>query len=116
MSRALDSLKTGANLSIPAAPQFTELLKEARSRILALIADLNDEQMIGPRLTIVNPPLWEIGHVAWTQEFWLLRHLRNERPLLKGGDDLYNPTEVVHDTRWDLPLPAREKTLAYMEA
>jgi iron(II)-dependent oxidoreductase len=81
-----------------------------------LVADLTDEQMIGPRLTIVNPPLWEIGHVAWTQEFWVLRHLRGQRPLLEGADALYNSTEVVHDTRWDLKLPSRKKTLEYMEA
>jgi iron(II)-dependent oxidoreductase len=30
-------------------------LSEARERTLDLIADLSDEQMIGPRLSIVNP-------------------------------------------------------------
>jgi iron(II)-dependent oxidoreductase len=94
--------------------QLAELLRDARRRTLELVSDLTDEQMIGPRLPIVNPPLWEIGHVAWTQEFWLLRHLGKERPLLEGGDALYNSTEVVHDTRWELPLPSREKTLQYL--
>jgi iron(II)-dependent oxidoreductase len=94
--------------------QLADFLREARSRTLALVADLSDDQMIGPRLLIVNPPIWEIGHVAWTQEFWLLRHLGKRRPLLEGGDALYNSTEVMHDSRWDLPLPSREKTLEYM--
>ncbi|HKY06863.1 MAG TPA: selenoneine synthase SenA, partial [Candidatus Binatia bacterium] len=83
-------------------------------RLLALVADLDDSQMIGPRLAIVNPPLWEIGHVAWTQEFWALRHLRKEKPLLESGDRLYNSTDVAHDTRWELLLPGREQTLSYM--
>jgi DinB superfamily len=39
-------------------------LSEARARTLDLIADLSDEQMIGPRLAIVNPLRWEIAHVA----------------------------------------------------
>ncbi|MBI2992489.1 MAG: ergothioneine biosynthesis protein EgtB [Deltaproteobacteria bacterium] len=95
--------------------QLAELLRDARARTLALVADLSDEQMIGPRLPIVNPPLWEIGHVAWTQEFWLLRHLGKRGPLLEGGDALYNSTEVAHDTRWDLSLLSREKTLDYMQ-
>ncbi len=90
------------------------MLREARSRTLELVADLSDEQMIGPRLAIVNPLLWEIGHVAWTQEFWLLRHLYKQKPLVESADALYNSTEVAHDTRWDLLLPSREKTLAYM--
>ena len=97
------------------AAQLIELLGEARRRTLELIADLSDEQMIGPRLTIVNPPLWEIGHIAWTQEFWVLRHLRGQRPLVEGADALYNSTEVAHDTRWELLLPSREKTLAYLD-
>jgi len=94
---------------------LADLLRDARSRTLELVADLSDEQMIGPRLTIVNPPIWEIGHVAWFQEFWVLRHLRGQKPLLEEADAFYNSTEVVHDTRWDLRLPSRAKTLEYME-
>jgi iron(II)-dependent oxidoreductase len=94
--------------------QLIATMRDFRARTLELVADLDDEQMIGPRLAIVNPPLWEIGHVAWTQEFWLLRHLRNEKPLIENGDRLYNSTDVAHDTRWELLLPSRESTLRYM--
>ena len=89
-------------------------MREFRARTLALVADLDDRQMIGPRLAIVNPPLWEIGHVAWTQEFWVLRHLQGEKPIAEHGDRLYNSTDVAHDTRWELLLPSRTDTLAYM--
>src|SRR5690349_10973962 len=51
-------------------------LRDARSRTLALVSDLDDAQWMGPRLAIVNPMLWEVGHVAWFQEFWTLRHAR----------------------------------------
>jgi iron(II)-dependent oxidoreductase len=98
------------------AADLVRLLKDARKRTLELIEDLNDEQMIGPRLAIVNPPLWEIGHVAWTQEFWTLRHLRGQKPLVEGGDALYNSTDVAHDTRWELLLPSRKDTLSYIDA
>ena len=59
--------------------QLIEALKETRARTLELIDDLTDSQLIGPRLQIVNPLQWEIGHVAWFQEFWVLRHLRGNR-------------------------------------
>jgi iron(II)-dependent oxidoreductase len=72
--------------------------------------------MIGPRLAIVNPPLWEIGHIAWFQEFWTLRHLRRRQALVEGADTLYNSADVSHDTRWDLRLPSREQTLGFMHA
>ena len=84
-----------AGLSKLSAADLARLLQDARKRTLELIADLDDEQMIGPRLAIVNPPLWEIGHVAWTQEFWALRHLRGQKPLVEGADALYNSTDVA---------------------
>ena len=89
-------------------------MREFRARTLALVNDLDGAQLIGPRIAIVNPPLWEIGHVAWTQEFWALRHLGGEKPILENGDRLYNSTDVAHDTRWELLLPSRESTLGYM--
>jgi iron(II)-dependent oxidoreductase len=95
--------------------EIAELLIEARARTLDLVADLSDEQMIGPRLDIVNPPLWEIGHVAWFLENWALRHLRKQAPLREGVDLLYDSAAVAHETRWDLPLPSRRETLAYMQ-
>jgi iron(II)-dependent oxidoreductase len=113
MSRALAaSNDIGAALN-PAALIAT--MRDFRSRTIDLITDLDDEQMIGPRLVTVNPPLWEIGHVAWFQEFWVLRHLRRQEPLFENGDRLYNSTDVAHDTRWELLLPSRNDTLRYME-
>lgn len=94
--------------------ELAQIMRQFRTRTLALVDDLNDEQLIGPRLAIVNPPLWEIGHVAWFTEFWVLRHLRGAKPLLADGDRLYNSTDVAHDTRWELLLPPRSKTLDYM--
>ena len=102
-------------LSQMSSRELSSIMREFRSRTLDLVDDLNDEQLIGPSLPIVNPPLWEIGHVAWTQEFWTLRHLHKQKPLIENGDQLYNSTEVAHDTRWELLLPSRESTLQYMQ-
>ncbi len=97
-----------------ATAQLIESLREARARTLDLVDDLSDEQLIGPHLQIVNPLRWEIGHVAWFQEFWLLRRLGGQSPILKQGDELYDSARVAHDARWDLPLLERDETLAYM--
>jgi len=94
--------------------QLIEAFREARARTLDLVHDLSDEQLIGPRLPIVNPLRWEIGHIAWFQEFWVLRHLADRSPILKHGDELYDSARVAHDTRWDLPLLERDETVAYM--
>jgi iron(II)-dependent oxidoreductase len=97
------------------AADLAGLLLHARRRTLQLTLDLTDAQLLGPRLPIVNPPLWEIGHLAWFQEKWVLRHLRGERPLLQSADDLYDSARIPHDARWSLPLPGRAQTLAYMQ-
>jgi iron(II)-dependent oxidoreductase len=94
--------------------QLLAALADARSRTHALVLDLEDEQWMGPRLPIVNPIRWEIGHVGWFQEKWVLRHARGRPPLRAEGDRLYDSSRVAHDTRWDLPLPDRADTLAYL--
>ncbi|MEO8145849.1 MAG: ergothioneine biosynthesis protein EgtB, partial [Betaproteobacteria bacterium] len=48
-------------------------LTDARARAMRVTADLDGERLLGPKLSIVNPPLWEIGHVSWFQERWCLR-------------------------------------------
>lgn len=93
---------------------IAEALRDARSRTLELALDLDDAQWLGPRLPIVNPLRWELGHVAWFQERWTLRHARGRSPLRADGDALYDSSKVGHATRWDLPLPDRRATLAYM--
>ena len=100
------------------ATELTELyhaLREARQRTLELIEDLSDEQMIGSRLDIVNPLRWEVGHIGYFQEYWVLRHFRKEAPTRPEGDGLYDSARIAHDTRWDLPLPSKADTLAYIQ-
>src|SRR5581483_6660202 len=94
---------------------LAEWVCEARQRTCELVADLGDDQLLGPRLPTVNPLLWEIGHVAWFQEKWVLRR-DGTRPLRADADALYDSAAIPHDTRWDLPLPGRKETLAYLAA
>ena len=74
--------------------------------------------LLGPKLAIVNPLLWEIGHVSWFQEHWCLRRRADGslgESILPGADALYDSSAVAHDTRWDLPLPDLKATRAYGE-
>jgi iron(II)-dependent oxidoreductase len=94
--------------------QLAQWVRDARERSLALVGDLSREQLRGPRLATVNPLHWEIGHVAWFQELWVLRNGLGERALREDGDALWDSSAVAHDTRWDLPLPSLAETKAYM--
>ncbi|MCZ6918559.1 MAG: selenoneine synthase SenA [Gemmatimonadetes bacterium] len=88
-------------------------VQDARGRTFDIIGDLTDEQLMGPHLDIVNPLLWEIGHVAWFQEKWTLREAGGLDPLREDADAIWDSMAIHHDTRWDLPLPTRKDTLAY---
>ncbi|HEU4752589.1 MAG TPA: selenoneine synthase SenA [Armatimonadota bacterium] len=101
---------------MPPARRLAQAVEDARERTLCLVADLTDEQLLGPRLAIVNPLRWEIGHVAWFQEKWVLRHALKRRPIRADADALYDSMAIPHDVRWDLPLPGRGETLAYVRA
>ena len=77
-----------------------------------------------PRRESLNPPLWELGHIGWFQEFWIARNPQrgagvNADPAAPrapgtrtGGDALYDSSRVPHATRWDLPLPGADATRA----
>ncbi len=97
------------------AAELVSYLDDTHARTLRLVTDLDPGQMLGPKLPIVNPPAWEIGHLAWFSERWILRNLDHQPSLLPQADVLYDSSAVAHDQRWDLPLPSVTETLAYLE-
>src|SRR5258706_168784 len=99
----------------PRAACLTADLIEARGRTLALFNGLNEDQKSVPLLAIVNPPRWEVGHIAWFQEHWTLRHLGHQRPAREDGDALFDSSRVHHDSRWEIPVPSSRDTRLYME-
>lgn len=127
------------------AAELASALRNTRQRTLALAqawaqALPNLQVQYSPEL---NPPLWELGHVGWFQEWWVGRNAQraagtacepdHARPpsLLAAcageqpgahaaadfdADALYNSSEVPHPSRWHLPLPSLAHTLAYLAA
>lgn len=77
---------------------------------------------LGPALAVpceegLNPPLWELGHVAWFRQWWIGRNPERARgtaadpdaarlPGPPGADALFDSSRVPHRSRWSLPLPA----------
>jgi ergothioneine biosynthesis protein EgtB len=94
-----------------------QALQDARRRTLVLFdalaaAGYHDSARV-PRLAILNPPLWELGHIAWFAEWFVLRAARSSTPgeasghsLLAHGDAWFDSNVVPHDARWSLALPA----------
>lgn len=72
-----------------------------------------------PCLAIINPPLWELGHVAWFMEYWCQRYrspTAAPRPsCLPDADRWYDSSKVPHDSRWRLDLPDWNATRDYLQ-
>lgn len=80
-----------------------------------------------PQDPALNPPLWELGHIGWFQDWWLRRNPQRDRgldadpdaqrlpPARPGADALYHSGRVPHASRWQLPLPDADATRADLE-
>lgn len=90
------------------------LLDDTRARTFELLEDLDEAQLMGPKRPTVNPLRWEIGHVAWFYEHFILQRLDGQPPILANGHELYDSIAIPHDARWDLPLLPTPATLDYM--
>ncbi|HMN94606.1 MAG TPA: selenoneine synthase SenA [Hydrogenophaga sp.] len=110
---------------------LAQALRNSRARTLALFAAY--ESALGPQLRVpctseLNPPLWELGHIGWFADWWITRNPQRDqgvaadpqaarapaRQARRGvdADALYNSSEVLHDSRWQLPLPGADATRA----
>jgi len=96
------------------AAELVAQLREVRHRTGRLTEDLSSAELMGPYREIVNPVLWELGHIAWFHEYWTLRHAARRKPLIERGDSLWDSSNVAHRTRWHLDLPDRAGTARYM--
>ena len=105
-------------------------LMDARNHTLHLFGQyqtaLESSNFVVPRLAIINPPLWEMGHVGWFQEWWIGRNMQRAlgtrcKPtharlasIEPRADSWWDSAQVPHDTRWDLDLPDAAHIRAYL--
>lgn len=126
MIESADGLRSGD------ADVLAATLQRGHEQLLALFAGF--EQALGSHGLhiaydpVLNLPLWELGHIAWFEEFWLARNPQRDRgavcapdvartaSLLAGADALYDSSNVPHLQRWQLRLPDPAATRAYAAA
>src|SRR5476649_440777 len=95
--------------------RLAQALRATRARTLAIYGHLDLGGLQVPCLPIVNPPLWELAHVAWFQEFWCSRRgAASAASILEGADALFDSSAVPHDSRWTLAYPSMEALASYM--
>ena len=100
---------------------LAQALRDSRRDTLATFA-VFEAALSRPGLRVpyraeLNPPLWELGHVGWFQDWWLARNPHQHRGLAadpevarrpsrrNGADTMFDSSQVPHASRWDLALP-----------
>lgn len=102
----------------PPAATMIEWIADARAGTWAWLGDLTPATALGPRAALLNPPQWEVGHLAWFWEKWLLRDgniARVVSRLVPQTDTLYDSAAVAHGTRWDIALLAWPDAWQYLD-
>lgn len=98
-----------------AGPALIAALRDSRARTWALVNDLSPGQWWPPVQEGVNPIAWELAHLAWFAEFWVLRGphdvsadglTRASQPhRFAGPDAVLDSAQLLHAARWTTPLP-----------
>ncbi len=114
------------DLNIPTEkPALRDALIAQRQYTLALYADLPAAYWVPaefPCKAVINPPLWELSHIAYFAEFFGVRWQPDDLDgmrtpsLLVNADDLFNSNWVPHAARWTNRYPSKAGCLAFMEA
>jgi len=118
------ALRQGGKASVRQA--LLEIREQTLAWASAYADALSVREMHVPYGPELNPPLWELGHTAWFQEWWVGRN--RERPLgprceptherapsrLVQADRWYDSSRVEHRSRWELPLPGLQATFGYL--
>ena len=98
----------------PQAKELVDALLDTRQREIEVISGLTKDQLFGSQMRIIEPPIWELGHVGWFQEHWILRNLDESDPIWPRAYNLYDSFNIPNVKRWDLAFPNQQETLAYI--
>jgi gamma-glutamyl hercynylcysteine S-oxide synthase len=64
----------------------------------------------------INPPLWELAHIAWFQEYFAVRVPAGSltKSCFVEADALFDSRHVAHQARWTNAYPSRDVCFAFM--
>jgi iron(II)-dependent oxidoreductase len=95
--------------------ELASALEHARERTETLLEPLDDEQLTRQVSPLQSPLVWDLGHIGYFEELWLLRRAGGRQPLVPERDDLYDSFAHGRGERGALPILPPEAARAYVK-
>jgi iron(II)-dependent oxidoreductase len=95
--------------------ELASALGRARSRTEALLAPLSDEQLTQAISPLQSPLVWDLAHIGYFEELWLVRRVGGREPLLAECDTLYDSFAHPRNERAELPLLSPAEARSYVD-
>jgi gamma-glutamyl hercynylcysteine S-oxide synthase len=95
--------------------ELASALGHARSRTEALLAPLTDAELTRQVSPLQSPLVWDLAHIGYFEELWLLRRVGGREPLLPESGELYDSFAHSRDERGELPLLSPGDARRYVE-
>jgi gamma-glutamyl hercynylcysteine S-oxide synthase len=90
-------------------------LQAARARTRDLLSPLPDEELVRQHSPLMSPLVWDLAHIAYFEELWLVRRIGGLGPVRAGTDELYDAFEHERSARARLPLLDPADARAYAD-
>ena len=101
----------------PSSLTLMQWLEESSGITRHILNNISSTDQLVPQLNILNPPLWEFGHLTWFHEFWVHRDGQVNKPsLMRDADYLFNSSEIAHEDRWSITMPSLDSLLEYNQS
>ena len=100
----------------PTKLELEAVLRRVRETTLRLIEPVGDEQLVAQVSPIMSPLVWDLAHIGWFEELWLVRRLTDDEPAIEGFDDLYDAFQHPRGERSELPILTPPEARAYLES
>ncbi|HEY6731966.1 MAG TPA: SUMF1/EgtB/PvdO family nonheme iron enzyme [Solirubrobacterales bacterium] len=101
-------------MSSQSKAEIANALCEARERTLALVEQLDDEQLNTVYSPILSPLAWDLGHIANFEELWLVQTIGGREPMNGDLGRFYDAIENPRKIRGELPILRNAELRAYM--
>ena len=94
--------------------ELEAVLEHARKRTETLLEPLDDDQLTRQVSPLQSPLVWDLAHIGYFEELWLLRNGNGGAAASAEFGDLYDSFAHGRAERGTLPILSPEKTRAYV--